>query len=79
MIKIAFALAAAGAVLMTAPLLVGTVPAKAQNVTMAQGVDVQIGRDRDDRVTIVAGEARTSPSASVRAASPWARGETAGW
>ena len=48
MIKIAFALAAAGAVLMTAPLLVGTVPAKAQNVKMAQGVDVQIGRDRDD-------------------------------
>jgi hypothetical protein len=29
MIKIAFALAAAGAVLMTAPLLVDTVPAKA--------------------------------------------------
>jgi hypothetical protein len=49
MIKIAFALAAAGAVLMTAPLLVGTVPAKAQNVKMAQGVDVQIGRDRSDR------------------------------
>jgi hypothetical protein len=48
MIKIAFALAAAGAVLTTAPLLVGTVPAKAQNVKMAQGVDVQIGRDRDD-------------------------------
>jgi len=29
MIKIAFALAAAGAVFMTSPLLVGTVPAKA--------------------------------------------------
>jgi len=49
MIKIAFALAAAGAVLMTSPLLVDTVPAKAQNLKMAQGVDVQIGRDRDDR------------------------------
>ena len=48
MIKIAFALAAAGAVLMTAPLLVSAVPAKAQNVKMAQGVDVRIGRDRDD-------------------------------
>jgi hypothetical protein len=47
--NIAFALAAAGAVLMTTPLLVGTVPAKAQNLKMAQGVDVQIGRDRDDR------------------------------
>jgi hypothetical protein len=49
MIKIALALAGAGAVLMSAPLLVGTVPAKAQNVKMAQGVDVQIGRDRSDR------------------------------
>jgi hypothetical protein len=47
--NIAFALAAAGAVLMTTPLLVGTVPAKDQNLKMAQGVDVQIGRDRDDR------------------------------
>ena len=34
---------------MTAPLLVGTTPAKAQNLKMAQGVDVQVGRDRDDR------------------------------
>jgi len=49
MIKIAFALAAAGAVCMTSPLLVGTVPAKAQSLKMAQGVDVQLGRDRDDR------------------------------
>jgi hypothetical protein len=49
MIKIAFALAAAGAVFMTTPLHLGIVPAKAQNLKMAQGVDVQIGRDRDDR------------------------------
>jgi hypothetical protein len=49
MIKIAFALAAAGAVFMTAPLLVGTGPAKAQDLKMAQGVDIQIGRDRYDR------------------------------
>ena len=42
--KIAFAVAAAAAVLTTAPLVT---PAKA--VKMAQGVDVQIGRDRDDR------------------------------
>ncbi len=40
MMKIAFAVAAAAAVLTTAPLVT---PAK------AQGVDVQIGRDRDDR------------------------------
>jgi hypothetical protein len=49
MMKIAFAVAAAAAVLMTAPLLVGTTPAKAQNLKVAQGVDVQLGRDRDDR------------------------------
>lgn len=48
MLKIAFALAAAGAVVMTTPLLGGTVPAKAQDLKMAQGVDVRIGRDRDD-------------------------------
>jgi len=48
MTKIAFAVAAATAVLMTAPLLGGTFPAEAQNLKVAQ-VDVQIGRDRDDR------------------------------
>ena len=41
MMKITFAVAAAAAVLTTAPLVT---PAKAQG-----GVDVQIGRDRDDR------------------------------
>jgi hypothetical protein len=44
MMKIALAVGAAAAVLTTAPLVT---PAKA--VKMAQGVDVQIGRDRDDR------------------------------
>jgi hypothetical protein len=44
MMKIALAVAAAAAVLTTAPLVT---PAKA--IKMAQGVDVQIGRDRDDR------------------------------
>ena len=33
---------------MPAPLLVGAIPAEAQNLKMAQ-VDVQIGRDRDRR------------------------------
>ncbi len=47
MMKIAFAVAIAAAGLMSAPLLVGTIPAGAQNLKMAQGVDVQIGRDRD--------------------------------
>ncbi len=46
MMKIALTVAAAVAVLTTAPLVT---PAKAQGVKMAQGVDVQIGRDRDDR------------------------------
>ena len=45
MMKITLAVATAAAVLTTAPLLT---PAKAQGVKMAQ-VDVQIGRDRDDR------------------------------
>jgi hypothetical protein len=49
MMKIAFAVAIAAAVLMSAPLLVGTIPAEAQNLKMAQGIDVQIGRDRDRR------------------------------
>ena len=49
MVKIAFAVTAAAAVLMTAPLLVSTTPAKAQTLKMAQGVDVQLGRDRDRR------------------------------
>jgi hypothetical protein len=44
MMRITLAFAAAAAVLTTAPLVA---PAKA--VKMAQGVDVQIGRDRDDR------------------------------
>ena len=49
MIKIASAVAIAAAVLMPAPLLVGTIPAEAQNLKMAQGVDVHVGRDHDDR------------------------------
>ena len=46
MMKITLAVTAAAAVLTTAPL---ATPAKAEGVKMAQGVDVQIGRDRDDR------------------------------
>ena len=47
MMKIALTAALAGAVLVPAPLLVGSIPAEAQNLKMAQ-VDVQLGRDRDD-------------------------------
>src|SRR5437868_2806767 len=47
MMKIVFAAAAAAAVFTAAPLLTGTTPANAQNLQMAQGVDVQIGNDRD--------------------------------
>jgi hypothetical protein len=46
MMKIALAVVAAAVVLTTAPLVT---PAKAQGVRMAQGFNVQIGRDRDDR------------------------------
>ena len=49
MLKIACAVAAAAVVFTTAPLLVGAIPAKAENVKVAQGADVQIRRDRDDR------------------------------
>jgi hypothetical protein len=45
MMKIAFATATAAAVLMGAPLLVGPIPAEAQDLKVAQ-VDVQVGRDR---------------------------------
>jgi hypothetical protein len=44
MMKIALAATAAAAVLTTAPLVT---PVKAEGVKVAQGVDVQIGRDRD--------------------------------
>jgi hypothetical protein len=44
MMRIAFALAAVSAVLVTAPIMA---PAKAQDGKLAQGVDVQVGRDRD--------------------------------
>jgi hypothetical protein len=47
MTKIALTSVLAAAVLMPASLLVGSIPAKAQNLQMAQ-VDVQVGRDRDD-------------------------------
>jgi hypothetical protein len=50
MIKIVFAAATAAVVLAAAPVFVGITSAKAQELKVAQGVDVQIGRDRDDRV-----------------------------
>jgi|SRR5882757_5076746 hypothetical protein len=46
MMKFALAVSAAAAVLTTAPLVT---PANAQGIKMAQGVDVQVGRDRDYR------------------------------
>ena len=49
MMKISFAVALGAAVLVPAPLLVGTIPAEGQNLKMAQGIDVQIGGDRDRR------------------------------
>jgi hypothetical protein len=46
MMKLTLAVAAAAAVLTTTPI---ATPAQAQGVKMAQGIDVQVGRDRDDR------------------------------
>jgi hypothetical protein len=48
MAKIAFAVATAAAIFMATPLFVGYNPAKAENLKMAQGVELQINRDRDD-------------------------------
>ena len=78
MMKIGFAVAAAAAVLMTAPSLVSTTPANAQTLKMAQGVDVQFGRDRDDRDRRRR-TTQTSPSASAQAGSPSAHGKIAAW
>jgi hypothetical protein len=53
MMKIVFAAAAAAAVFAATPLFTGSTPANAQDIKVAQGVDVQIGNDRDrdrDRV-----------------------------
>jgi len=48
--KIALAVATAAAIFTAAPLFVGAIPAKAENLKMAQAnVDVQIGRDRDEK------------------------------
>jgi hypothetical protein len=44
MLKITLAAVAAATVLTTTPLII---PANAEGIRMAQGVDVQIGRDRD--------------------------------
>lgn len=48
MMKIVFAAATAAAVFTMAPLFTGATPANAQNLKMAQGIDVQIGNDRDE-------------------------------
>jgi hypothetical protein len=49
--KIALAVATAAAIFTAAPLFVGAIPAQAEGLRMAQApnIDVQIGRDRDDK------------------------------
>ena len=71
MIKIAFALAAAGAVFMTSPLLVGTAPAKAwpKASTFRLGGIATTGT--------VGGTTQTLRSASARVASPSAHDDAA--
>ena len=75
MMKIAFAVAIAAAVLTPAPLLVGTNPAEAQTLRMAQGVDVPSG----GTATVPDGTTQMSLLASAQAASPSAHGKTAAW
>jgi hypothetical protein len=61
MMKITLAVAAAAAVLTTAPLVT---PAKAQSVKMAQ-VDMQTGRHLDDRYDYDTGRRRYDSGATV--------------
>ena len=83
--KIALAVATAAVAFTAAPLFVGAVPAKAENLQMAQGIDVQVGRDRDrireeriirprrDREDVTIGAARAASSSArenVAARSP---------
>jgi hypothetical protein len=50
MMKMTLAAATAAAMMIAVPWFAGSVPAKAEGLRMAQaGVDVQIGRDRDDK------------------------------
>jgi hypothetical protein len=64
MMKITFAVAIAAAVLMPAPLLVGAIPAEAQNLKMAQGVDVQ--NDSDVTVGVGPGGVTVGPRQNCR-------------
>jgi hypothetical protein len=48
MLKIAFAAATAAAFITVVPMVGGTNPAHAQNLKTAQ-VDIEVGRDRDER------------------------------
>jgi hypothetical protein len=74
MMKIAFVLAAATAVLTTAPL---ATPTKAQELKMAQGIDVSGGTATTATIGIVG--AMTPPSALAQGASPSAHGSAAAW
>ena len=69
MMKIVFAIAAAAAVLTTIP---PATPVKAQEFKMAQGVDIQIGRDRYDRYD-------RDRRRLVQAASPSVHDSAAAW
>ena len=77
MIKIAFALAAAGAVLMTARCLSAPFRPRPKTSrwpkasTSRSGATATIGTVADEMIQM-------SPSASAQAASPWVHGKTAG-
>ena len=72
MMKIAFAVAAAAAVLAPAPLFVGSVPAEAQDLKMARSMFRSGG-------TAIADVIQVPPSASAQVALPSARSKSAAW
>ena len=72
--KIAFAVAVAAAVLMPAPLLVGTTPAEAKNPKMAKA-----SMFRSGGTAIADGMIQMPLLASAQATSPSGHGKTAAW
>ena len=75
MMKIAFAVAIAAAVLTPAPLLVGTIPAEAQTQEWRKASMFRSG----GTATVPDGTTQMSLLASDQAASLSARGKTAAW
>jgi hypothetical protein len=52
MMKMTLAAATATAMIAVAPWFAGSVPGKAEGLQLAQGIDLQIGRDRDEKAKV---------------------------